>query len=69
MSAANASVHLQPGWMLAVGDEEGVHSAGALQAAHRSAKVEGFPRLDGNKVLGSVHNLGNDGLVSQIQAK
>ena len=58
MSAAR--VHLQPGRMLAVGHQEGVHGAGALKAGEGGAAAEGLAGLDGDEVLAAVHNLCDD---------
>ena len=52
--------------MLPVGNQEGVHGAGTLQAGHGGADFEGLTSLDGNVVFAAVHNLGHDGFVAQI---
>ena len=53
--------------MLTVGDEEGVHGAGGLQARDGGGEVEGFAGTEGNEVFGAVHDAGDEDTVAEAE--
>lgn len=61
---ASAGVYLQSVGVFAVGYEEGVHSAGGLQAGDGGTVAEGFAGSDGDEVFGTVHDAGHEDAVS-----
>ena len=43
-----------------------MHGTCALKATHRGADVEGFTGLDSNVVLTAIDNLGDNGLIAEV---
>ena len=64
---AGAGVHFQAVGVFAVGYEEGVHSAGGLQAGDSGAVVEGFAGTDGDEVFRAVHDAGHEDAVAEAE--
>lgn len=62
-----AGVDIQAAGVLAIGDEEGVHGAGGLQAGDGGAEVEGFAGTEGNEVFSAVHDAGDEDAVAEAE--
>ena len=65
--SARAGVHLQAVGVFAVGYEEGVHSAGGLQAGDGGAVAEGFAGTDGNEVFRTIYDAGHEDAVAKAE--
>ena len=64
---AGAGVHLQAVGVFAIGNEEGVHCAGGLQAGDGGAVAEGFAGADGDEVFGAIYDAGHEDAVAEAE--